>query len=89
MMVSAQTENELKELIRFRVNKEIDDEYIKLLADIMNSDPIFQGQIVIERTDNKTLMSMDYQDFKVRYNLEFLKSQFAKKICRFSTAWSV
>lgn len=79
MEFDVQTERELKELIRFRMNKEVDDEYIQLLAEIMNIDPVFYGKIVIERTGIKQGIITNYQDNKIFYNLEFLKKEFSRR----------
>lgn len=61
------TKKDLKELILLRMNKDIDEEYLHLLTEIVNSSSIFNGKVVTRYSPKTAILAADYK--KRRYYL--------------------
>lgn len=92
------TKKDLKELILLRMNKDIDEEYLHLLTEIVNSSSIFNGKVVTRYSPKTAILAADYKKGDITYNIEgfrghlsklyrYHKSYFAGDLKQFSGYW--
>lgn len=78
MYLDSKTKKDLRQLIISQKDKKIDEDYINLFLEIINSNSIFP-QKVIARNDKETaIFSTDYEELDIKYNLEGFKKRYAK-----------
>lgn len=85
MEFDLKTKNDLKELIQLRKGKEIDEEYLYLLTEIVNGSSIFSWKIVTRYDSKVSSLSASYKKIDIAYNIEGFKNYFSKVYSRYKS----
>lgn len=78
MEFDIKTKSDLKELVQLRMDKEIDEEYLHLLTEIINGSSAFDGKVVTRYNSKVSSFSASYERIDIAYNIEGFKNYFSK-----------
>lgn len=79
MEFNTETKKKLKELICFYMNKEIDEEYIKLFIKVINDGLVLPEKIISKSVDERTMgIDSNTKELCIKYNIESMKKNISK-----------
>lgn len=80
MKFSEETNDKLKRLILFSMDKEVDDEYIQLFIEIINDDQNWPKKVTLKKDNKQKIMNTNsaLTNWDIIYNLEFMKKFYSK-----------